>query len=260
MKLLPHTELLCGFRKTDTVIFYGTGHSINDITRDDWEVLRQYDSMSLNWFMYHDFIVPKFYYRGENSGREFGRKWKKLFNEKRRMYKDTIFLTKKHKHLDLRNVGVKEVYVLNFHHTFSKKKMRLLGRERAYRECLNNFRIMRDKIYFFGRSTVCPLLVLLYQMGYKEIILYGIDLTDGRYFWFDKKKSEVHWRFNREKPGIPEDVDIEKIKKKTHPNLDSSLYFVPFFSKKYMNNNIYVGNEKSALSEHLELKTLEELK
>jgi hypothetical protein len=254
MRLRNYTELLKGHRKTDTVIFYGTGHSINDITREDWNILKQYDSMSLNWFMYHDFIVPRFYYRGENSGTVFGRKWKKLFNEKRGMYKNTTFLTKKQKHLDLKNVGVKQAYVLNFHNTFSKTMMKRLGPEKAYKKCLKGFKIIPNKLYFFGRSTVCPLLVLLYQMGYKEIILYGIDLNDRRYFWSDRKKSEVHWRWNRER------MPKASIAERPHPNLDSTMYFVPYFNNCYMNGNIYVGSKKSALSEHLKYKSIEELK
>ena len=254
MKLRSHTELLEGHRKTDTVIFYGCGHSINDISREDWDILKQYDSMSLNWFMYHDFIVPRFYYRGENSGRIFGQKWKKLFNEKRGMYKNTTFLTKKGKHLDLSNVGVKLAYVLNFHSGFSKKLLKQRGPEKAYEESLKGFKIMPNKLYFFGRSTICPMMVLLYQMGYKEIILYGIDLSDRRYFWSDKKKVDVHWRWNRERMPISSMAD------KPHPNLDSTMYFMPFFNDNYMDGNIYVGSKKSALSEHLKYKSIEELK
>jgi hypothetical protein len=254
MKSLPYTQLLKGHRKTDTVIFYGCGYSINDISREDWDILKQYDSMSLNWFMYHDFIVPKFYYRGENSGRVFGQKWKKLFNEKRQMYKDTIFLTKLNKDLDLENVGVKRAYVLKFQPSFNKRMVKRMGMERAYEKSLKGFKIMSDKLYFFGRSTVCPLLVLLYQMGYKEIILYGIDLSDRRYFWSDKKKADVHWKWNREHPSWPDGKDHP------HPNLDSTMYFVPYFNDHYMKGNIYIGNKKSALSELLKYKSIEELK
>ncbi len=201
MKILKHTKLLKGTRKTNTVIFYGTGYSINDITREDYEILKQYDSMSLNWFMWHDFIVPRFYYRGENSGRIFAQKWAKLFDEKKEMYKDTIFLTKPGKGQDLKNVGVKKAYVLDFHPSFSKRMVKTVGSKAAYEASLRGFRIMKDKLYFFGRSTVCPLLVLLYQMGYKEIILYGIDLSDKRYFWIDSEK-DVHWRWNRHRDSL----------------------------------------------------------
>ncbi len=254
MKLRSHTELFEGHRKTDTVIFYGCGHSINDITREDYKILKQYDSVSLNWFMYHDFIVPRFYYRGENSGQVFGQKWKKLFNEKRDMYKNTTFLTKKDRHLDLRNVGVEQAYVLNFQPAFSKTLLKRLGPEKAYKKCLKGFKIMPNKLYFFGRSTVCPMMVLLYQMGYKEIVLYGIDLSDRRYFWGDKNKADVHWRWNRERMPIPSVADIP------HPNLDSTMYFVPYFNDNYMKGNIYIGSKKSALSEHLKYKSIEELR
>jgi len=254
MKLLPYTRLLKKFRKTNTVILYGTGYSINDISREDWDILKQYDSMSLNWFMYHDFIVPRFYYRGENSGKVFGQKWAKLFNEKREAYKNTIFLTKSGKSLDLKNVGVKTAYVLKFKTSFDKNMLKRLGVEAAYNKSLRGFKIMKDQLYFFGRSTVCPLLVLLYQMGYKEIILYGMDLNDRRYFWSDRKKADVHWRWNRERMPVSSMAD------KPHPNLDSTMYFVPYFNEHYMKGNIYVGNKKSALSEHLKLKTIEELK
>jgi hypothetical protein len=171
------------------------------------------------------------------------------------MYKNTIFLTKKDKHLDLQNVGVKQAYVLNFYNTFSKTMVKRLGSEEAYKKCLKGFKIMTNKLYFYGRSTVCPMMVLLYQMGYKEIILYGIDLTNSRYFWGDKKKTDVHWRYNRDmmKKGTSAADRI-------HPNLDSTIYFVPYFNDNYMKGNIYIGSKRSALSKYLKYKTIEELK
>jgi hypothetical protein len=136
-----------------------------------------------------------------------------------------------------------------------------LGTQRAYDQSLKGFRIMPDKLYFFGRSTVCPMLVLLYQMGYKEIILYGLDLSDKRYFWIDRSPDEVHWRWNRERLRN-RNTELTGSEGKTipHINKQASIIFIPYFNDNYMKGNIYVGSEKSALSKHLKYKTIEELK
>jgi len=41
-----HNELK---RTSDTALFFGCGPSINDITKDDWEVLKKYDVWAVNF-------------------------------------------------------------------------------------------------------------------------------------------------------------------------------------------------------------------
>ena len=57
-------ENLCGIVKhkgSDTAVFLGCGSSINNITQEQWNKIKQFDTWSTNNWAYHSF-VPKFYH------------------------------------------------------------------------------------------------------------------------------------------------------------------------------------------------------
>jgi hypothetical protein len=257
-----HNELE---RKSDTAIFFGCGPSINDITEDDWGVLKKYDSWAINFFLYHDFIVPDFYYRGCGKTDKFFDKFKDHWNNKREgPYKDTKFITKADHKGKISRMNIDEVYIVRLHHSW-KQALRSVG-ERAlgsignyeqllHKHALANFRILDNSIYFYGRATLCFILVLMYQMGYKEIIIYGNDLNSKLYFWSDRDRKDIHWQWAKQTLKC-------KARKKSgpHPNIISVTTFIPWFNEKYMNNRIFVGSKKTLLFPDMPYKSIEELK
>jgi hypothetical protein len=258
-----HNELE---RKSDTAIFFGCGPSINDITEDDWEVLKKYDSWAVNFFLYHTFIVPDFYYRGCGKSDEFFEKFKDHWNDKREgPYENTKFITRSDHRNKIKKMNLNEVYIVYLYSSWKPAK-RLVNRLRGQynfdefemavlEKALEMFKIMKDEVYFYGRATLCFLLVLMYQMGYKEIILYGNDLNSKRYFWSDRDRKEIHWEWCKQTKSCKASK-----KKGRHPNNPSILTFVPWFNKKYMNNRIFVGSKKTLLFPDVPYKSIEELK
>ena len=254
MEVRSYRELLTGCRKSDTAIFFGCGPSINDLTKEDWEILKRFDTWAVNFFLYHDFIVPRFLFRGFRKYDRAFRRFVDLLDEKRKAYKDTIFLTRPFNHAGVEKLGLHEIFVVDLVSGFSKRRAKRITHGEMYRESLKGFRIMEDKIYFFGKASLCPLLVLMYQMGYEEIVLYGNDLVDRAYFWSDRSVNEVHWRWNRDRR-----VADSFVPKANHPNKTSLMMFVPFFSREYMGNRIFVGNKKTPLYPEISYKSIEEI-
>lgn len=262
IRIRNHSDIFGdNLRNTDTGIIFGTGPSINDITPEKWERLRKYDTWSLNWFILHDFMAPRFYYRTEQKANPVKtRIFKHHYEQKKELYKDTIWLTagggiKTCKMIEFKAVGIPEVYVINLSVHFSKGVLKRKG-PRAYEDALENFRLYPDKIMTVGRSSLVHLVILMHQMGYKEIVLYGVDLKDRKYFWSNRKDlSRVWWRWNRDRRNPTATYQAKTV----HPNMDSTVRFLPWFSEKYMNNQIYIGTKKSELINHLPAKRMRDL-
>jgi len=257
-----HNELK---KMSDTALFFGCGPSINDITKDDWEVLKKYDVWAVNFFLYHDFIVPDFYYRGCGKTDEFFDKFRGHWNKKKKgPYKDTKFITKPDHWGKIKKLDLDEVYIAHLRHSWKRSYKQALNKglrkgeleKKTHEIALKNFRIMPNKLYFYGRATLCFLLVLMYQMGYKEIVLYGNDLNSKMYFWSDRPKNEIHWRWVKQTKMLSREREREG----PHPNIISVKTFVPWFNKNYMNNRIFVGNKKTLLFPGTPYKSIEELK
>lgn len=258
MTILPYQELE---RNSDTALFFGCGPSINDITEDDYEVLKQYDKWAVNFFLLHDFIIPDYYFRSLRKRDKNFPLFRKLWNEKEE-YKDVAFLTDTSK-LTVYEINANKKYLLKFYRSWKKAWIR---RQRAHPDpvkheydvhkiALDNFEIMDDMIYFYGRASTCALLVLMYQMGYKEIVIYGNDLNTKTYFWSDRPKNEIHWEWAKQgKSGK------DGMKKGNHPNIISMTTFVPWFSENYMNNRIFIGSKRTLLYDDVPYKSIEELR
>lgn len=229
-------------RNSDTALFFGCGPSINDITEDDYEILKQYDKWAINFFLLHDFIIPDYYFRSLRKKDINFPLFQKLWNE-REEYRNVKFLTDCTL-FRIYKVEANERYLLKFHRSWKQFRG-------DYEKQLADFKILKDSIYFYGRSSLCALLTLMYQIGYKEIIIYGNDLTSKDYFWSHDKSKEVHWRWVKQSKG-------EK-RKGDHPNIESVTTFVPFFSQSYMNGRIFVGNKKTPLYPSVPYKSIEEL-
>ncbi len=240
MSILPYWKLK---RYSDTALFFGCGPSINDITEDDYEILKQYDKWAINFFLLHDFIIPDYYFRSLRKKDVNFPLFRRLWNE-REEYRNVKFLT------DctlsrVHEIETNERYFLKFHRSWKQF-------QGDYQRQLEDFRILKDAIYFYGRSSLCALLTLMYQIGYKEIIIYGNDLTSKDYFWSNDKTKKVHWRWVKQSKG-------EK-RKGDHPNIESVTTFVPFFSREYMNNRIFAGSKQTPLYPGVPYKSIEELK
>jgi len=59
VKLLSEFDL-ASIKKSDVLVIFGSGSSINQITAEQWRVLAQHDTLGLNFWLFHPF-VPRIY-------------------------------------------------------------------------------------------------------------------------------------------------------------------------------------------------------
>jgi len=178
-------------KKSETAIFLGSGPSINNITPKQWDLISDFDSWTMNNWLYHPF-VPSFYHV---EAKPYNRKlWKKRKSEMGDKFKNTVFIVNKDRR-----------YLLD-----------LIGNEKyIYEYQMNKINITNQPIIPKYTSDTDPniltcnlnssmtlLLELLLRFEYKQVVFFGVDLYDSNYFWTGKPEfGKVHAQWNKDHEG-----------------------------------------------------------
>ena len=191
-------------RCKDTIFIMGSGYSINDITREEWQhIVDVGDTLSFNYFFRGKFVPITYHISGEISGApNYG---SILMNSKRRKsiksyydeifsnpyYRDTIYFLRYK--MDIKKTPVPiALWALFFLKAFKNKQVCL------YRIVLFGDVILKpsvilepsDTIYAISHNaTIFDAVNIAYVLGYKKIVLVGVDLYDSRYFWLGRNEN-----------------------------------------------------------------------
>ena len=183
----------------------GSGYSVNDITKEEWQhIVDVGDTLAFNDFFKGELVPITYHICGEISGApNYG---SILMNSKRRKsiksyydeifsnpyYKDTIYFLRYK--MDIKKTPVPiALWALFFLKAFKNKQVCL------YRIVLFGDVILKpseilepsDTIYAISHNaTIFDAVNIAYVLGYKKIILVGVDLYDRRYFWLER--NEIH--------------------------------------------------------------------
>lgn len=218
----------------DSEIFYimATGPSINDITKEEWQYLKEQNTMGISWFAKKNFPT-KYYYFHEGNQRKTLHQimtnpgWKR-----------TCFITTKgHK----RPAGAKKVYFIK--HTPFKEAFRgktWLNTEEEPPEPFEKVWAKSFEEPLFGfRGTLMAALNAAYILGGREFILCGVDLNDNSHFY----KEEEFSSFNKSL----EDKGVKLKKHSSAVTFDGVRTAVDCLQ--WLSNyiNLYVASKKSLL-------------
>ncbi|MHA2023947.1 MAG: hypothetical protein ACTSWQ_09835 [Candidatus Thorarchaeota archaeon] len=229
------------YKNSSTAVFLGSGSSINDITDKQWAKLREFDLWTVNNWVYHPTVVPRFYHLELKS---YGFPIvSRRFEEKKDKYKDVKFIVPEGKSLTLTN-GAKvrtldaipsccEVFTYSWVNNKTREKKNINA---SYQ--------MRDDVVTrsYGVS-ITSVLELMYKFGYERIVLYGVDLNNSLYFWTggDPKYGKVHHQTNKAH---------ENRSPKSPHSTSRIVTFITDFNSRWMvpkGGSIYVGTKKSML-------------
>jgi hypothetical protein len=190
-----------GAKNSDTLFILGSGPSINQITNAQWEHIKLHDSIGFNYWLAHEF-VPSFF---------------------------LLQFTKTDGMLNLlrhRSAAYSKVPLLVRGDEFANGKI-LLGEDPKFdflkahelhylREyplasrCSVEMQKLFDHVEILGmlkhgkigplvpkwRSTLGLLMSWGYQMGYKRLVLCGVDMLNNDHFWNSKDYEEKVAQFN----------------------------------------------------------------
>ena len=228
-------------KKNDTIFIFGAGSSINDISKSEWKKFSLYDTLGFNGTLFLKKIKFTFQLNRQlvkNTNRAF-LKQLDLIN-KNKFLNNAIFLMPK---------GLTSSYTNFFFskNLWDKKKLfYLFNTNSFFKKPYGNldFGLMHK----LGTLTDC--ISFAYYMGYKKIVLVGIDLYDRRYFYLDKNKTSGTG-------GAPVDVDIHNKKSNVvhQTALNGIIDLVGEISSflKKKNVNLLLYNKKSLLNNRLKI-------
>jgi len=180
----------------------GSGYSVNDITEEEWQHIKNVgDTLSFNEFFKGKFIPITYHIFGEVGSRRLnyrpiailmnGKYIKNYFEELlgNPCYKDTIYFLR----YRLSNRPAPKalaVWALSYLKIFRNKPVclyRIVPSGRVTTTVLEPSDSIQA-IPHYG-ATLFDGVNIAYILGYKRIVLVGVDLYDRRYFWLGTEQS-----------------------------------------------------------------------
>ncbi len=186
-RVLNEVELHAS-RKSDTVFIFGSGYSINEITYPEWSHFQEHDTLGFNWFVRQDKIRVDYHLTRELSPDDLDPSvWRPAIWEHAELirnspyYRETIFLVQAGWRAINGNrlVGMRllpeRARVFRF---FNHRRGRLQPPSSTLNEGLVH-----------GESTLTDCINFGLILGWRSIVLVGVDLYDRRYFWLRHDKT-----------------------------------------------------------------------
>jgi hypothetical protein len=222
------------YKSSDTVFIFGSGSSINEITGDMWEHIRDCDSIGLNRWPIHDF-VPTFYFfewlLGQGMDR-YDNDYLRLISARSDDYDSTPMILKSAKDLKRKLVPSmipdeligKIILASNTNYNYHKwidasDTVQANKKLLEYLSRIGRFRPTDEHHPFYGnRGSISYLIHFAMKLGYNKIILCGVDMINSKYFWDENRE------YYESKPyPIPERKSRKGNKQDTHRINDSDI-------------------------------------
>jgi len=242
------------YKTSDTLFVFGTGSTLLDLTEEQLQEVRKNDSFGINFFTLFDFIPT--YYSIEYSKSTFKKNHnKKIFqclDERSDDYKNVPILLRDLTIFDMLNGKYKKLLptklVDNFYYI---RRMNIRGSNKKTfnftLKIVSLFRInyLASSLLSKRASIICAI-SFAHKLGYKKIVLLGVDLNNTDYFYFSSSYYRKKYML------LPEQLQTGNV----HATFDSKLSFatVPYvlstLSRSVLqdgNVQIFVGSKKSAL-------------
>tara|TARA_B100000242_G_scaffold292897_2_gene269462 strand:+ start:258 stop:1112 length:855 start_codon:yes stop_codon:yes gene_type:complete len=187
-KKVEFNEAINNKKKSDTIFIFGSGWSVNNINKSQWDKMSNHNTLSFNWFIYQSFIRidyhlvrGTFYYvRKLSDALSVNRLYSDLISSNK-FYNDTNLFIQEGKTALAGNLilGVK---MLPKRYSICRFKTKSKG---IYEIPSNNF----NNGLVHGPSTLVDTINLAILGGWKKIVLVGVDLYNTSYFWLKKNNS-----------------------------------------------------------------------
>ena len=216
-------------KKGKKIFILGSGESIANLNDDDWQHIKDHDTAALNYFYVHDF-TPNIMFVELNMHSGLVELFERNCVEEDRFSNTRIILQYKHarrtKIYDKSNTRKKvESYIpVNLAASSKDEFSRLYAN--------------RNKAKFVHHAShVCALVDFCISEGYEQIILIGVDLNGGKYFYEAKSKSK-----NYPENKKYHELDIQRKDFFTlngESNIQVHQSMMKSLSSKYSNLNVY---------------------
>ncbi|HRR48552.1 MAG TPA: hypothetical protein P5293_01040 [Bacteroidales bacterium] len=233
-------------RNTNIGIILGTAKSVNNISQTEWDEINKCDNLGINNWFYHPTFIPKMCslelksYDWQISKDRIAEKWDKGWKNVK-----WIISEKKHEYISgaIGHENEAQIYLYDFEIRDQKLHPKFV-KNHKYNADFNPDVGPLVKSYDASLTT---LVHLMYRLGYKYIILYGVDWTHSYYFWSsgDEIYGKTHCKTNKDHEG--------KDPKLPH-NTEHVIDYIIDFNERHMKpqgREILVGYKETRLYPHL---------
>lgn len=186
-------------RQKDTVFVMGSGYSINSISESQWaHIAHTGDVFSFNYFHKGEFLPIRYHACGEIGGApSYGtvllsrrhRKAIKLYYRhvfSNPLYANAIYFLRYT--INLRGVpATTATWALYFSRAFKGKRLCLYSIDHYIKDVGPPSESISSISHH--NATLSDAINISYLLGYREIILVGVDLYDRRYFWLAENQT-----------------------------------------------------------------------
>ena len=167
-------------RRSDTVFIFGSGASLNELSSETWEEIGLHDTFGFNWFVHQRFVRCDFHLiRGIPDTDRDPSVWRPQLEQYFRLieenacFADTTYLV----HGGFRAINGNRVIgyrLLPIGNPVFRWRTNVSDElpSRTFRQGLVH-----------GYSTLQECVNAAYLLGWRRIVLAGVDLYDRRYFW-----------------------------------------------------------------------------
>jgi len=176
-------EQLIASRRSDTVFIYGSGASLNDITPAEWTHMAQHDTFGFTAFIYQKWIRVGYHLiRGGIEGSLVWRAYAEEFCgslNQNKNFDDTILILQG------------EYFAMFANQILGYKLVRPDTRIFRYQTARGDGPPTRSFAEGIRHTlgTLCDSVNVAACMGWKHIVLAGVDLYDSRYYWLPPDKT-----------------------------------------------------------------------
>lgn len=252
-------------KKTDTVFILGSGDSINELTHNDWSLIKKNNIIGLNYSFVHP-IIPDYHFMEMIPQKEMHDFFREE-TEKRYSEVDMFF---QFKHIiksgfNLRSYKFKNRAFVHIPHLYPTIYPEIL--QLYLNDHITKYGLKKSNLIHHNSHIGCAVM-FAQSLGYKNVVLLGIDLNGGAYFTDSNIKS-------KEFPCIDSYDRINRLRKKhfksvneyqnsKHPTVDPKLltkrgavsmdeYFKVYNDVMVLNSDtkLYTGSNTSLLAKYL---------
>ena len=197
---------LSRWKTSDTLFILGSAWSINEITDERWRTIGEHDSAGINFWPAHPF-VPRFFQFEDIAYDEHPVMYEafhKLLERRSEAYANTLKIVTEVNPIGSRQTlfELPEMMKKNLYVGFS---MPVIARNEQelrsgieYMQSIGSFSPRANVAWLFKYGgSVIAMMTLAVLMGYKRIVLCGVDLNKQDYFYQDRKRYPecADWEF-----------------------------------------------------------------
>lgn len=251
------------YKTSDTLFILGSGYSVTKLTKQDWSYVKKHDSIGFNSWVFNDFTPTYYCMETPMKSLHFNAMIDE-FNKKHDLYENVPFIVqyqhflKSANHYEALKLPKRNIYynIPMMPNTTSKGILSLLLRwwEKAHRK------EMSWLLHYAG--SLSYLVSMGYIMGYKKIVLLGVDLNDSRYFFEHPEANEASKEYSKIHNQVMNEMNRTGTKKKhdtINPKITQTYGCLPIDHYLYEFNEILkkkgvvlsVENKESRLTEGL---------